>query len=128
MNCEQLDIIFLNNNFYNYSPLLSSVNKKKSNCLYQSLSFGKIPTYTLSRSMGDNCNFKQIFCTVRNSYFHQLIPKGVMLTHANLVGNTLQCVYPKELECIRPATGMYVIINQISLGNQYLSYSNPYNY
>ena len=34
-------------------------------------------------------------------------PKGVMLTHANLVGNTLQCVFPKELECIRPATGMW---------------------
>jgi len=35
------------------------------------------------------------------------LPKGVMLTHANLVGNTLQCVYPKELECIRPATETY---------------------
>lgn len=35
------------------------------------------------------------------------LPKGVMLTHANLVWNTAQCLTPKELECIRPATETY---------------------
>ena len=38
-----------------------------------------------------------------------------MLTHANLVGNTLQCVYPKELECIRPATGIFLTITIYTL-------------
>jgi long-subunit acyl-CoA synthetase (AMP-forming) len=33
------------------------------------------------------------------------LPKGVMLTHGNLVSNMIQMYYSKELECLPPTTG-----------------------
>jgi 4-coumarate--CoA ligase len=33
------------------------------------------------------------------------MPKGVMLTHANIVSNITQLLYAKELDCLQPATG-----------------------
>ena len=33
------------------------------------------------------------------------LPKGVMLTHGNIVSNICQMVYGKELEFLQPATG-----------------------
>ena len=33
------------------------------------------------------------------------LPKGVMLTHANIIANITQLLYSKELECLEPASG-----------------------
>ena len=33
------------------------------------------------------------------------LPKGVMLTHANLVSNMVQFIHPPQLDFIQPATG-----------------------
>ena len=32
------------------------------------------------------------------------LPKGVMLTHKSIVSNIAQCVFPKSMEFIEPAT------------------------